>query len=90
MSPLRALVGIAMVLSLVCSGYVFVKMLREISDAEGKKRIPWLAVFGGGLYLLNRYRRSVPDGETWGWFVLLLPTTALLIAVYVVLGFGER
>ena len=79
-----------MVLSLVCSGYVLAKMVREIYEAEGEKRMPWLALFGGGLSLLRRYRRSVPDGETWGWFVLLVPTNALLIAVYVALGFSGR
>jgi hypothetical protein len=87
MSPLKLLVLILMVGSLVCSACVFVKMLREISEAEGKKGgVPWLAVFGGGLYFLRRYNRSVPDGRTAIWFLLLLPIDVVLVGLFLILG----
>jgi hypothetical protein len=74
--------------SLVCSAYVFLKMLREISEAGGKKgKIPSSAVFGGGLYLLHRYAESVPNGRTALWFVLLIPANVILFGFYLVLGF---
>jgi len=87
MSPLRVLVLFLMSISLASSGYVFVKMLREISEAEGKSRIPLLAAFGGLLYLLHRYSQSVPNGRMAGWLFILLPADAILIGFYFVLGF---
>jgi len=87
MLPVRALILVLMIVSLLCSGSVFVKMLREISEAEGKKgKVPLLAVFGGALYLFHRYGESVPNGRTARWLLLLLPANAVLIGLYLVLG----
>ena len=88
MSPFKVVVLVLLISSLVCSVYIFLKMLREISEAEGKKgKIPSLAVFGGGLYLLHRYGESVPNGRTALWFVLLIPVNVILLGLYLVLGF---
>jgi len=88
MSPLKVVVLVLLISSLVCSVNVFFKMLREISEAEGKKgKIPLLALLGGGLYLLRRYGESVPNGRTALWFVLLIPANVILLGLYLVLGF---
>jgi hypothetical protein len=87
MSPLRVLVLVLMIASLVCSAWVLTRMLREISEAEGKKgKISLFSLFAGGPYLLHRYSESVPDGRTAAWFLLLIPTNVMLIGLYLVLG----
>jgi hypothetical protein len=87
MSPLRALVLILMTASLVCSAWVVRRMLREISEAEGKKRkISLSTLFAGGPYLLHRYSESVSNGSTAVWFLLLVPTDVILIGLYLILG----
>jgi hypothetical protein len=87
MSPLRALALVLLITSLVCSAWVLTRMLREISEAEGKQgKISLLALFAGGPYLLHRYSKSVPNGSTSLWFLVLIPANVILIGLYLILG----
>jgi hypothetical protein len=78
----------ALVGSLSFSAFWLVKMIREINLAEGKHgRIPFPLIFGGGIYLLHRRSRAVPNGiETRLLFLLLIPLNVVLVAFFIILG----
>lgn len=88
MSLLRVVVLIAIAAALVFWAYWRVRMIREITLAEGKgEEFPLLLFFGGGVYFLRRHSRTVPDGAaTRLVFLLLIPLNILLIVLFFVLG----
>jgi len=88
MSLLRVVVLIAIAASLVSWAYRRIRMIREITSAEGKgEKFPLLLFFGGGVYFFRRHSRTVPDGAaTRLVFLLLIPLNILLIVLYFVLG----
>jgi hypothetical protein len=88
MSTERVAVLALMTACLAFSAFWLVKMVREINEAEGKPgKFQFLAVFGGGLYLLHRHSRAVPDRDfSRVVFVLLIPANVALIGWFLVLG----
>jgi hypothetical protein len=68
MSPVRALVLVLLIASMVCSAWVLTRMLREISEAEGKKgKVSLFALLAGGPYLLHRtVSRSLTEARRRG------------------------
>jgi hypothetical protein len=74
--------------SLSFSAFWLVKIIHEINLAEGKRgRIQFLLILGGGIYLLHRHSRAVPNGiETRLVFLLLIPLNVVLVAFFIILG----
>jgi hypothetical protein len=83
----EAVLGL-MSICLVFSAFWVVKMIREINAAEGKPgKFQFLPIFGGGLYLLHRHSRAVPDGDISRLvFVSLIPANIVLIGWFLILG----
>ena len=87
MTLLRIMILISLIVSLCVSAYCFVKIIREISQAEGKPgSFPFLAVFGGFFYLLNRHSRVVPSNRMRILFLLLVPINIVLLGLFLILG----
>jgi len=86
-SPLRTMVLVLMIACMSFSAFWLVKMVREISHAEGRRGLRFVAVFGGGLYLLHRHSRAVPEGDiTRLVFLLLIPANFFLVFLFLRLG----